>query len=76
MLYTPFFSGKSVIMSGSPPTQFYERRKKSRHDVDVGEGSSRNPPRVAKKIVHRDYPRGRMHIDTEIEDVEEDPKDK
>jgi hypothetical protein len=59
--------------SESPPTQFYEWRKKSRRDVDAGEGSSRNPPGAAKKTVHRDFPRGRMHIDTEIEEVEEDP---
>jgi hypothetical protein len=62
-------------MSGSPPTQFYERRKKSRRDVNAGEGSSRNPPpgTSTKRIVHRDYPRGRMHIGTEIEEVEEYP---
>jgi hypothetical protein len=43
--------------------------------VNVGEGGSRNPPlpRSAKKIVHMDYPRGHMHINTEIEEVEEDP---
>jgi hypothetical protein len=35
-----FSLGKTTIMSGSPPTQFYERRKKSRHDVDASEGSS------------------------------------
>jgi hypothetical protein len=69
-----FFSGKAASMSsGSPPTQFYERRKKSRRDVNAGDRSSRNPPRVAKKRVHRDFLRGRMHIDTEIEEVEEDP---
>jgi hypothetical protein len=36
---------------------------------------SRNPPpqRTSKKTVLRDFPRGRMHIDTEIEVVEEDP---
>jgi hypothetical protein len=68
-------SGKIAIMSRSPPTQFYERRKKSRHDVDAGEGSSRNPqPSTSiKRTVHRDHPRGRMHIDMEIEEVEEDP---
>jgi hypothetical protein len=70
-----FSSRKTTIMSGSPPTQFYERRKKSRCDVDTGEGSSRNPqPSTAiKRIVNRDLPKGRMHIDTEIEEVEEDP---
>jgi hypothetical protein len=53
-------------------TQFYERRKKSRCDVDAGEGGSRNPPpqRTSKRTVLREFPRGRMHIDTEIE---EDP---
>jgi hypothetical protein len=62
-------------MSGSPPTQFYERRKKNRRDVDTGEGSSRNPQpgTSTKRTMHRDYPRGRMHIDIEIEEVEEDP---
>jgi hypothetical protein len=70
------FSGKAAIMSfGSPPTQFYERRKKSRCDVDASEGGSRNPPpqRTSKRTMLRDFPRGRMHIDTEIEEVEEDP---
>jgi hypothetical protein len=70
------FSGKAVIMSfGSPPTQFYERRKKIRCDVNIGEGGSRNPPpqRTSKRTVLRDFPRDRMHIDTEIEEVEEDP---
>jgi hypothetical protein len=73
MLYTPFFSGKLVIMFESPPTQFCGRRKKSLRDVDMGEGSSRNPPRAAKKTVHRDYIGGCMHIDTNIEEVKEDP---
>jgi hypothetical protein len=76
MYCTSLFLEKIVIMSsGSPPTQFYERRKKSRHDVDAGEGGSRNPPpqRTSKRIVLRDFPRGRMHIDMEIEEVEEDP---
>jgi hypothetical protein len=70
------FSGKAVIMSSrSRPTQFYERRKKSRHDVNAGEGGLRNPPpqRTSERTVLRDFPRGRMHIDTEIEEVEEDP---
>jgi hypothetical protein len=35
-----FSLGKTTIMSGSPPMEFYERRKKSRHDVDASEGSS------------------------------------
>jgi hypothetical protein len=63
------------MSSRSPPTQFYERRKKSRRDVDTGEGGLRNPPpqRTSKRIVLTDFPRGRMHIDMEIEEVEEDP---
>jgi hypothetical protein len=69
-----FSSGKSVIMSGSPPTQFYERRKKSRRDVNAGEGSSRNPQpgTSTKRTVHKDYPRGCIHIDMKIEEVEEE----
>jgi hypothetical protein len=64
-----------IMSSGSLPTQFYERRKKSQRDVDAGEGGSRNPPpqRTFKRTVVRDFPRGHMHIDTEIEEVEEDP---
>jgi hypothetical protein len=76
MYCTSLFSGKTAIMSsGSPPTQFYERRKKSRRDVDAGEGGSRNPQpqRTSKMTVLRDFQRGRMHIDMEIEEVEEDP---
>jgi hypothetical protein len=76
MYCTSLFSEKTVIMSsGSPPTQFYERRKKSRRDVDGGEGGSRNPSpqRISKRTVLRDFPRVRMHIDMEIEEVEEDP---
>jgi hypothetical protein len=63
------------MSSRSPPTQFYERRKKSRCDVDAGEGGSRNPSvqRTSRRTLLRDFPRGRMHIDTEIEEVEEDP---
>jgi hypothetical protein len=76
MYCTSLFSGKAaIISSGSPPTQFYERRKKSRRDIDASEGGSRNPPpqRTSKRTVLRDFPRGRMHINTEIEEVEEDP---
>jgi hypothetical protein len=76
VLCTSLFSGKAAIMSsGSPPTQFYERRKKSRCDVDAGEGGSSNhpPQRTSKRTVLRDFSRGHMHIDTEIEEVEEDP---
>jgi hypothetical protein len=55
-----FSLGKTTIMSESPPTQFYERRKKSGCDVDAGEGSSKNPQPGSpiKRIVHRDDPRG------------------
>jgi hypothetical protein len=36
--------------------------------------SSESPPqRTSKRTVLRDFPRDRMHIDTEIEEVEEDP---
>jgi hypothetical protein len=76
MYCTSLFSEKATIISSeSPPTQFYERRKKSRCDVDIGEGGSRNPPpqRTSKRTVLRDFPRGCMHIDMEIEEVEEDP---
>jgi hypothetical protein len=76
MYCTSIFSGNTVIMSsGSPPTQFYERRKKSRRDVDAGEGGSRNTPpqRTSKRTMLSDFPRGRMHIDIEIEEVEEGP---
>jgi hypothetical protein len=61
-------------MYESPPTQYYERRKKSRRGVDAGEGRSRNSPpqRQSKRTVHRDFPRGHTHIDTKIEEVEED----
>jgi hypothetical protein len=60
-------------MSGSPPTQFYEKRKKSRRDVNAGEGSSRihQPGTSTKRTMYRDYPRGCMHIDMEIKEVEE-----
>jgi hypothetical protein len=63
------------MSSESSPTQFYERRKKSRRDVDAGEGGSRNPSpqRTSKRTMVRDFPRGHMHIDTKIEEVEEDP---
>jgi hypothetical protein len=68
------FSGISELMSsdGSSPHRI-ERRKKSRCDVDAGEGGSRNRPprRQSKRTVHRDFPRGHMHNDMEI--VEEDP---
>jgi hypothetical protein len=40
--------------------------------VDVGEGSSRNPPlrRSTRAAAHRDLPRGSMDIDLEIEEEE------
>jgi hypothetical protein len=75
MYCTSLFLAKAAIMSSkSPPNQFYERRKKSRRDVDAGEGGSRNPPpqRTSKRTLLRDFPGGRMHIDTEIKEVEED----
>jgi hypothetical protein len=61
------------MSSGSPSTQYYERRKKSRCDVDDGEGGSSNlpPQRVSKRTCHRDYQRGHMHIETEIKEEEE-----
>jgi hypothetical protein len=75
MYCTSLFSRKATIMSsGSPPTQFYEREKKSQRDVNASEGGSRNPPqKTSKRTVLRDFPRGLMHIDMEIEEVEEDP---
>jgi hypothetical protein len=59
---------------GSSPHHL-ERRKKSRCDVDTGEGGPRSHPprRQSKRIVHRNFSRGDMHIDTEI--VEENPMD-
>jgi hypothetical protein len=73
MLYIPSSLRKTVIMSESPPTQFYERRKKSRRDVDVGQGGSSNPspPRATKRTVHSKFPGGQMHIESEIEEEEE-----
>jgi hypothetical protein len=61
-------------MSRSPPTQFYERRKRSRRNVDAGEGSARNAPpgTSTKRTVCRDNPRGHMHFGIEIEEVVED----
>jgi hypothetical protein len=68
------FSGKiaSMLSEGSSPHHL-EGRKKSRCDVDVGEGGSRSrqPQRQYKRIMHRNFSRGDMHIDTEIE--EENP---
>ena len=62
------------MSSGDSSPRHLERRKKSRRDVDAGEGGSRNAPprRSTKATVHRDFPRGRMDIDTEIEEEEED----
>jgi hypothetical protein len=71
MCCIPFISGKAENMSsGRPSTQYYEWRKKRCHDVDVGEGSSRDVPlrRSAREAAHRDLPRGHMHIDTDIEE--------
>jgi hypothetical protein len=62
-----------IMSSERPSTQYYERRKKSRCDVDIGERGLSNPPplRASKRTVHRDLPRGRMHIDIEIEEKQE-----
>jgi hypothetical protein len=75
VLYISFLRKGIDHVLRSPPTQFYERRKKSRRDVNAGEGGSRNPPpqRTSKRTMLRDFPRGHMHIDTEIKEVEEDP---
>jgi hypothetical protein len=41
MVCTSLISGKAEIMSSERPSiQYYEKRKKSHQDVDVGEGSS------------------------------------
>jgi hypothetical protein len=76
MFCISFFSVKVAIMSSKgPSTHFYERGKKSQNDVDASEGGSSNPPpqRATKRIVHRDFLRARMSIDTEIEEEEENP---
>jgi hypothetical protein len=59
-------NSKSVMKSIIPIRQ---------RDVDAGEVGSRNPPPrgTSKRKVLRDISRGRMHIDTEIEEVEKDP---
>jgi hypothetical protein len=74
ILYISFLRKGSDHVLQKSTTQFYERRKKSQRDVDAGEGGSRNPPpqRTYKRTVLRDFPRGCMHIDTQIEEVEED----
>jgi hypothetical protein len=75
VLYISFLRKGSDHVLRKSTHPIYERRKKSRHDVDAGEGGSRNPlaQRTSKRIVRRDFPRCRMHIDIEIEEVEEDP---
>jgi hypothetical protein len=73
MVCTSVISGKAEILSSERPSiQYYEKRKKSRQDVDAGEGSSRNPPlwRSTRAATHRDLPRGSMDIDLEIEEEE------
>jgi hypothetical protein len=70
------FSRISEFMSSEGSIHHHiERRKKSRHDIDAGEGGSRNHPprRGSKRTVHRDFPRVHMSIDTEIEEGEEYP---
>jgi hypothetical protein len=64
---------KFISFKGLSPYRI-ERRKKSQRDANAGEGGSRNPlpRRGPKRTVHRDFPRGRMSIDTEIEEEEED----
>jgi hypothetical protein len=57
---------------GRPSIQYYEKRKKSRRDMDADEGSSSNPPlqRSTRAAAHRDLPRGSMDIDLEIKEEE------
>jgi hypothetical protein len=71
LVCTSLISGKAEIMSSERPSiQYYEKRKKSRRDVDAGEGSFRNPPlrRSTRAAAHRDLSRGSMDIDLEIEE--------
>jgi hypothetical protein len=66
-----FISGKAENMSSRrPSTQYYERRKKSHRDVNVGEGSSKDVPlrKSTRVVADRNLPRGHMHIDTKIEE--------
>jgi hypothetical protein len=73
MVCTSLISGKAKIMSSRRPSiQYYEKRKKSRQDVDADEGSSKNPPlrRLTRAAAHRDLPRGSMDNNLEIEEEE------
>jgi hypothetical protein len=73
MVCTSLILGKAEIMSsGRPNIQYYEKRKKSRRDVDAGEGSSRNPPlrRSTRGAAHRDLPMSSMDIDLGIKEEE------
>jgi hypothetical protein len=73
LVCTSLISGKAEIISPERPSiQYYEKRKKSRRDVDAGEGSYRNPPlrRSTRVAAHRDLPMGSMDIDLEIEEEE------
>jgi hypothetical protein len=73
MVCTSLILGKAEILSsGRASIQYYERRRKSHRDVDVDEGSSRNPPlrRSTRAVAHRDLPRGIMDIDLKIEEEE------
>jgi hypothetical protein len=73
MVCTSLISGKVESMSSERPSiQYYEKRKKSRRDVDAGEGSSRNPPlwRSTRAAAHRDLPRGSMDTDLKIGEEE------
>jgi hypothetical protein len=73
LVCTSLISGKAEIMSSERPSiQYYEKRKKSRRDVDAGDGSSRNPPlrRSTREAAHRDLSWGSMHIDLEIKEEE------
>jgi hypothetical protein len=74
VLYISFLRRGSDHVLRKSTTQFYERRRKSRRDIDAGKVGSRNPPpqRTSKRTVLRDFPRDHMHIDTEIEEVEKD----
>jgi hypothetical protein len=71
--YISFISGKVEIKSSRrPSTKYYERRRKSHRDVDVGEVSSRDPPlqRSTRETTHNNLPRDCMDIDLEIEEEE------
>jgi hypothetical protein len=61
MCYIFSVSRKIATMSSeSPSTQYYERIKKSRCDVDASKGSSREAllRRSTRETTHKDLPRG------------------